>query len=120
MKTGRRRRLARVVAISIKIDECVFKMMDFALKMMNFVFYNDETSMKMDRDNMWGGFGGAVCEKIKGFVAGAKAKGAKFLTGADTPLSKGYFFSPTVITDVGINDDVWQKEVRMLRFVYET
>jgi acyl-CoA reductase-like NAD-dependent aldehyde dehydrogenase len=31
--------------------------------------------------------------KIKGFLADAKAKGAKFLTGGDTPLSKGYFFS---------------------------
>ena len=50
--------------------------------------------------------------KIKGFLADAKASGANFLTGGDTPQEKGYFFSPTVITDVGIDDDVWQKEVR--------
>ena len=53
--------------------------------------------------------------KIKGFLADAKASGANFLTGGDTPQEKGYFFSPTVITDVGIDDDVWQKEVRMQR-----
>ena len=65
-------------------------------------------------DNMWGGkLQPVVSEgqfvKIKGFLADAKAAGAKFLTGGDTPAPKGYFFSPTVITDVGINDDVWQK-----------
>ena len=67
-------------------------------------------------DNMWSGKLQAVVSegqftKIKGFLADAKASGANFLTGGDTPLSKGYFFTPTVITDVGIDDDVWQKEV---------
>ena len=67
-------------------------------------------------DNMWSGklqpvVSAGQFTKIKGFLADAKAAGAKFLTGGDTPLPKGYYFSPTVITDVGINDDVWQKEV---------
>lgn len=42
-------------------------------------------------------------ESMKAFVADAKARGARILVGGDTPNRKGYFFSPTVLTD--ISDD---------------
>ncbi|PKA23392.1 gamma-aminobutyraldehyde dehydrogenase [Leptospira meyeri] len=52
-------------------------------------------------------------ERVLGFMDRAKKQGAKILTGGTTPkgLDKGYFFAPTVITDVKQNYDVVQNEI---------
>ncbi|EMJ88467.1 gamma-aminobutyraldehyde dehydrogenase [Leptospira meyeri] len=52
-------------------------------------------------------------ERVLGFMDKAKKQGAKILTGGTIPkgLDKGYFFAPTVITDVKQNYDVVQNEI---------
>lgn len=52
-------------------------------------------------------------ERVLGFMDRAKKQGAKILTGGMIPkgLDKGYFFAPTVITDVKQNFDVVQNEI---------
>lgn len=52
-------------------------------------------------------------ERVLGFMDRAKKQGAKILTGGVIPkgLGKGYFFAPTVITDVKQNFDVVQNEI---------
>ncbi|MCW7482713.1 gamma-aminobutyraldehyde dehydrogenase [Leptospira kanakyensis] len=52
-------------------------------------------------------------ERVLGFMDRAKKQGAKILTGGVIPkgLDKGYFFAPTVITDVKQNYDVVQNEI---------
>ncbi|TGK79038.1 gamma-aminobutyraldehyde dehydrogenase [Leptospira noumeaensis] len=52
-------------------------------------------------------------ERVLGFMDRAKKQGAKILTGGTIPkgLDKGYFFAPTVITDVKQNYDVVQNEI---------
>lgn len=52
-------------------------------------------------------------ERVVGFMDRAKKQGAKILTGGVIPkgLDKGYFFAPTVITDVKQNFDVVQNEI---------
>ncbi|MGE8722679.1 gamma-aminobutyraldehyde dehydrogenase [Leptospira terpstrae] len=52
-------------------------------------------------------------ERVLGFMDRAKKQGAKILTGGVIPkgLDKGYFFAPTVITDVKQNFDVVQNEI---------
>jgi len=52
-------------------------------------------------------------ERVRGFVERAKAAGAQVLTGGDVPkgLEKGYFFSPTVITNVDQHSEIVQSEV---------
>ncbi|TGK55413.1 gamma-aminobutyraldehyde dehydrogenase [Leptospira kanakyensis] len=52
-------------------------------------------------------------ERVLGFMDRAKKQGAKILTGGVIPkgLGKGYFFAPTVITDVKQNYDVVQNEI---------
>ena len=42
-------------------------------------------------------------------IGGARLTGTSALDGFD--LSKGSFFSPTVITDVETTDELWQEEV---------
>lgn len=39
-------------------------------------------------------------ESMQAFVADAKARGAKVITGGDAPDRKGYFFNPTVLTEI--------------------
>ncbi len=39
-------------------------------------------------------------DSMKAFVADAKARGAKVVFGGDAPDRKGYFFNPTVLTDI--------------------
>ncbi|MCZ8342236.1 MAG: gamma-aminobutyraldehyde dehydrogenase [Leptospira sp.] len=53
-------------------------------------------------------------ERVMGFMERAKKQGAKILTGGGIPkalASSGYFFEPTVITDVKQNYDIVQNEV---------
>jgi 1-pyrroline dehydrogenase len=48
-------------------------------------------------------------ERVFGFLE--RAKGATVLTGGDSPSPRGFFVSPTVITDVGQRDEIVQREV---------
>jgi aminobutyraldehyde dehydrogenase len=48
-------------------------------------------------------------DRILGFLD--RAKGATVLTGGGTNGERGYFVQPTVVTDVGQNDEIVQKEV---------
>jgi len=52
-------------------------------------------------------------ERVTGFVDRAKAQGAKILTGGGVPkeFSKGYFYEPTVITNVQQDWEIVQNEV---------
>src|SRR5438067_1749871 len=47
--------------------------------------------------------------RVLGFLE--RAKGAKVLTGGDTNGSRGFFVKPTVVTDVGQEDEIVQREV---------
>src|SRR5436189_5598411 len=47
-------------------------------------------------------------ERVLGFLE--RAKGATVLTGGDTNGSRGFFVKPTVITDVGQQDEIIQRE----------
>lgn len=53
------------------------------------------------------------CERVGGFVERAKSQGAKILTGGGVPngLEKGYYFEPTVLTNVQQNWEIVQNEV---------
>ena len=48
-------------------------------------------------------------ERVLGFLE--RAKGATVLTGGDSNGSRGFFVKPTVITDVGQEDEIVQREV---------
>lgn len=52
-------------------------------------------------------------ERVSAFVDRAKSQGAKILTGGGVPkeLDKGYFYSPTVITNVEQDWEIVQQEV---------
>jgi len=52
-------------------------------------------------------------ERVKGFVDRAKAAGAKILTGGGVPDigHKGYYFEPTVVTNVDQKAEIIQSEV---------
>lgn len=52
-------------------------------------------------------------ERVQGFVERARAGGAKILTGGAIPsqLDQGYFYEPTVITDVAQDAEVIQSEI---------
>lgn len=52
-------------------------------------------------------------ERVGGFVERAKSQGAKILTGGGIPqgLDAGYYFEPTVLTDVQQNWEIVQNEV---------
>ncbi|MFC1466522.1 MAG: gamma-aminobutyraldehyde dehydrogenase [Candidatus Brachytrichaceae bacterium NZ_4S206] len=53
-------------------------------------------------------------ERVMGFVERAKAGGAKVLTGGDVPKAfseRGYFYEPTVITNVDQKSEIVQSEV---------
>ena len=56
---------------------------------------------------------GVQRERVGGFVERAKAQGAKILTGGGIPqgLEKGYYFEPTVLTNVQQNWEIVQNEV---------
>ena len=48
-------------------------------------------------------------DRVLGFLE--RASGAKVLTGGDSNGSRGFFVNPTVITDVGQEDEIIQREV---------
>jgi 1-pyrroline dehydrogenase len=48
-------------------------------------------------------------DRVLGFLE--RASGAKVLTGGDSNGDRGYFVKPTVITDVGQEDEIIQREV---------
>jgi 1-pyrroline dehydrogenase len=48
-------------------------------------------------------------ERVVGFLE--RASGATVLTGGDAPSGRGFFFTPTVVTDVGQTDEIVQREV---------
>jgi betaine-aldehyde dehydrogenase len=52
-------------------------------------------------------------ERVQGFIERAKANGAKILTGGGIPkgYDHGYFFEPTVISDVAQSAEIIQSEV---------
>ncbi len=52
-------------------------------------------------------------ERVSGFVDRAKAQGAKILTGGGVPkgFEKGYYYEPTVITNVEQGSEIVQSEV---------
>ncbi len=52
-------------------------------------------------------------ERVQGFIERAKGYGAKVLTGGVVPagMDRGYFFEPTVITDVDQRSEIIQSEV---------
>ena len=52
-------------------------------------------------------------ERVSGFVDRAKSQGGKVLTGGGVPkqLQNGYYYEPTVITDVGQDWEIVQNEV---------
>lgn len=52
-------------------------------------------------------------QRVAGFIARARAAGARILTGGGAPigLETGYYFSPTVVADVAQQSDIVQNEV---------
>src|SRR5213082_3566217 len=48
-------------------------------------------------------------DRVLGFLE--RAKGAKVLTGGDANGTRGFFVKPTVVTDVGQEDEIVQREV---------
>jgi betaine-aldehyde dehydrogenase len=52
-------------------------------------------------------------ERVQGFIERAKANGAKILTGGGVPAdhSEGYYFEPTVVSEVAQNSEIIQSEV---------
>jgi betaine-aldehyde dehydrogenase len=52
-------------------------------------------------------------ERVRGFIARARAAGAHILTGGDAPtgLDRGYYFAPTVVSEVDQRAEIVQSEV---------
>jgi succinate-semialdehyde dehydrogenase/glutarate-semialdehyde dehydrogenase len=50
-------------------------------------------------------------DKVESLVADAVAKGARVLTGGTRPEGPGYFYTPTVLTDVPLDADLMSTEI---------
>ena len=50
-------------------------------------------------------------ERVEGFVDRAKAAGAKVLTGGEPMDRDGFFYEPTIVTDMDQDSEIIQKEV---------
>ncbi len=50
-------------------------------------------------------------ERVRGFVDRAKSGGARVLTGGEPMEGNGFFYRPTVITDLDQKDEIVQREV---------
>jgi 1-pyrroline dehydrogenase len=50
-------------------------------------------------------------DRVTGFVDRARASGASVLTGGERLDRDGYFYKPTVVTDIGQDDEIIQREV---------
>jgi betaine-aldehyde dehydrogenase len=65
-----------------------------------------------DDETLMGPFvSSAQRERVEGFVARAKKKGAKVLIGGKSKKGKGFYFEPTVISNVSQQDEIIQSEV---------
>jgi betaine-aldehyde dehydrogenase len=63
-------------------------------------------------DTLMGPFvSGAQRERVEGFVARAKKQGARILTGGKAKKGQGFYFEPTVISNVSQKDEIIQSEV---------
>ena len=54
---------------------------------------------------------GAAQQKVADLVADAVDRGARVLTGGETPVGDGYFYPPTVLTDVPANARMAAEEI---------
>jgi len=50
-------------------------------------------------------------ERVTGFVERARDYGAKVLAGGESIAGNGYFYKPTVVTDIGQDSEIIQREV---------
>jgi succinate-semialdehyde dehydrogenase/glutarate-semialdehyde dehydrogenase len=50
-------------------------------------------------------------DKVESLVADAVSKGARVLTGGSRPEGPGYFYTPTVLTDVSVDSDLMNTEI---------
>ena len=50
-------------------------------------------------------------DKVESLVADAVSKGARILTGGSRPDGPGYFYTPTVLTDVSIDSELMSTEI---------
>lgn len=53
----------------------------------------------------------AGLNKVEALVADAVAKGARILTGGSRPQGPGYFYTPTVLTDVPLDAELMRTEI---------
>jgi succinate-semialdehyde dehydrogenase / glutarate-semialdehyde dehydrogenase len=53
----------------------------------------------------------AALDKVAGLVADAVSKGARILTGGSRPQGPGYFYTPTVLTDVPLDAELMRTEI---------
>jgi succinate-semialdehyde dehydrogenase/glutarate-semialdehyde dehydrogenase len=53
----------------------------------------------------------AALDKVEGLVADAVSKGARVLTGGSRPEGPGYFYTPTVLTDVPLDSALMTTEI---------
>ena len=53
----------------------------------------------------------AGLDKVEALVADAVAKGARILTGGSRPQGPGYFYTPTVLTDVPLDSELMTTEI---------
>ncbi|MEJ1181836.1 MULTISPECIES: NAD-dependent succinate-semialdehyde dehydrogenase [unclassified Pseudarthrobacter] len=50
-------------------------------------------------------------DKVESLVADAVSKGARILTGGSRPEGPGYFYTPTVLTDVSLDSELMSTEI---------
>jgi succinate-semialdehyde dehydrogenase/glutarate-semialdehyde dehydrogenase len=50
-------------------------------------------------------------DKVESLVADAVSKGARVLTGGSRPEGPGYFYRPTVLTDVALDSELMSTEI---------
>jgi succinate-semialdehyde dehydrogenase/glutarate-semialdehyde dehydrogenase len=50
-------------------------------------------------------------DKVESLVADAVSKGARILTGGSRPEGPGYFYKPTVLTDVSLDSELMRTEI---------
>jgi betaine-aldehyde dehydrogenase len=63
-------------------------------------------------DTLMGPFvSAAQRDRVEGFVARAKEQGARILTGGKAKKGQGFYFEPTVISNVSQKDEIIQSEV---------
>jgi succinate-semialdehyde dehydrogenase/glutarate-semialdehyde dehydrogenase len=53
----------------------------------------------------------AAVENIDKLVAGARDEGARVLTGAERPAGRGYYYPPTVLTEVPLSAAILREEI---------